>query len=485
MKKPVSEHLPPGGLPALAGLILSTLLLASCASDDNLPPPSAADASALASRSGVVSDIIDAETAEYAAAKVMNAPVNGVEVTHPKLVSGSLPITNSEGATVMYAVNFESDGGFVILSASKKTIPIVASSERGNYDPSMLTSMFVARLINQASRHITESLHYPEDSLATYAGYWSAILPPVAPTSIRLMSTLDASYQPIIDNAISNWYAQGYEVYEAQKWLMNEYGGCRYLPGLLELLEHLTTPVNWADNRPMYELSYIIIRHTLTYNKNDKQCDPVTTTWKTNAPYNTAVPNGMPLSSEAVALGQILHYFKDPVINNYSASASNPLQNNTEIANFLYDVAKNIHTVFGPSYSYATYENIKNTLSQKYRYTFQSGTFNEDQLINSISNGSPSIIIEYDLDGKSHSWVCDGYRLVSDRVDYYLMAPVGQPEDLYGGFEPCGTWDENGNGSYQFSSGGEEWYFTPFWKEWAEQHPKSPDFCHSFVFKIN
>ncbi|MDE7460981.1 MAG: C10 family peptidase [Paramuribaculum sp.] len=462
MKKPVSEHLPPGGLPALAGLILSTLLLASCASNDNLPPPSAADASALASRSGVVSDIIDAETAEYAAAKVMNAPVNGVEVTHPKLVSGSLPITNSEGATVMYAVNFESDGGFVILSASKKAIPIVASSERGNYDPSMLTSMFVSRLINQASRHITESLHYPEDSLTAYTEHWAALLPPTIEVPIRILSSNENSYQEFIDKAVSLWYADGCEVYDAKKWQNNEYGSCKYLPGLDQLLESLSMQVSWADGKPMNELSFIVVRHTYTYTKNEVGCDPVTTNWKTTAPYNSAVPNGMPLSSEAVAVGQILHYFKDPVINNFSASASNPLQNNTEIANFLYDVAKKVHTVFGSSYSYASYINVQTALSQTYHYTYQTGPFNEGELIYSINNGSPSIIIEYDIDGKSHAWICDGYRLVSDRISYYLMTPAGQPEDYFYGYECAGEWDENGVSNFQFANQTDNIYFSPF-----------------------
>lgn len=259
------------------------------------------------------------------------------------------------------------------------------------------------------------------------------------------------SYQSIIDSAVSVWESQGLEVYEAQKWLNNEYGNCRYLPDLDNLLAKFNMSVNWADGRPMNELSYIVVRHTLTYSTSGDKCDPVTSKWDVNAPYNAAVPGCKPLSSEAVALGKILHYFKDPSILDFSSSTSNPLKNNLEVANFLYDVALNTYTVFGTTYSFSTYDNLQCAIDNHYKYSFKTGNINEEDLISSIDNGSPLIVIDYDKYGRSHAWVCDGYRVVEDRIDYHLMVPVGQPEDIFGPYEPSAQWDQYGNASFQFN----------------------------------
>lgn len=41
--------------------------------------------------------------------------------------------------------------------------------------------------------------------------------------------------------------------------------------------------------------------------------------------------------------------------------------------------------------------------------------------------------------------------VVEDRIDYHLMVPVGQPEDIFGPYEPSAQWDHYGNASFQFN----------------------------------
>lgn len=78
----------------------------------------------------------------------------------------------------MYAVNFESDGGYIVVSASKKTSPIIVSSYKGSYENSKQTSPFINRLIANASAKITESFDYPTDSMDVYTTQWSVLIPP-------------------------------------------------------------------------------------------------------------------------------------------------------------------------------------------------------------------------------------------------------------------------------------------------------------------
>lgn len=177
------------------------------------------------------------------------------------------------------------------------------------------------------------------------------------------------------------------------------------------------------------------------------------------------VPNGMPLSSESVALGKILYYFNNSFVYKYSSSSTTPLQNDTEVAEFLYNIALKTGTTFNTSYSFATFPNMLSALTN-FGFSYNSGTFTQQNLMNSIDNESPTLITEYDNNQRSLTWVCDGYRIIYVRYDYFLMAPVGQLEDPFGPYEPAAQWENKSNPNFQIreSSAGEKFFnafFSP------------------------
>lgn len=454
---------------SLSSIVCYALIVVSCSNDYESSSVMERYRASSGSRSGESFLTIDTAVAKYAAYKLMNAPVDGQSAPATKTISNTTTICNRYGESVMFAIDFDS-GGYVVLSASKSTSPIVASSLQGSFDTA-IASPFMEHLIDNAKTLITESFDYHADSMMVYARQWESLIPPVKYNLHKSRAENSSSYQAIIDRTIREWESQNLEVYEAMKWLRNGYGNCVYLPDLEALLAKFNMPVNWADGKPMNELSYIVVRHTLTYATSGDKCNPVTTKWNTNPPYNASVPGGFPLSSEAVALGRILHYLDDPSVLNFSASTINPLQNDTEVANFLYDVAKKINTSFGASYSYATYGNLLDAIATKYGYAYETGIVNDQNLLSSINNGSPSIIIEYDKSGRSHAWVCDGYRVVDDRIDYFLMVPVGQPEDMFGPYEPSAQWDEQRNSNVQFNNSDASLYFNTFFEGGSTKEP--------------
>lgn len=444
---------------ALMSVVCVAVFVSCSDSEDNLNNPPKKSQRIL-SRSANESSIIDVTTAEYVASKVINAPVDGTEPAQPKKVGNSIAIRNSYDDIVMYAVNFEDNAGFVIISASMKTTPIIAMSNHGCFTSATSSSPLLQQVIEMCISQISRTLNDSDLPVDSYAAYWRPFLPPNPMNSPRKANASNSDYMEIINRIVDKWiYEDKYEVYNALTFCNDIHG--KNLPGLADVLRNLTMPVGWADSRPTNELSFIIVRHTPEFQGVSNQCTPVTTNWTTDSPYNAAVPGAMPLSSEAVAVGQLLYYYNDPVIRQFSASAANPLQNNTEIANFLYDVALNIGTVFGSTYSYASFDNMKYALSTYYHYDFESGQYNEKAIMRSIDNGSPSIIIYYDSENRSHAIITDRYRMVTDRIDYFLMAPLGQPEDPLGPYESMGQWDDYGNGSYPlFESEDNNMYFN-------------------------
>lgn len=444
----------------------ATVLPSSCTTDDPL-----IDSQAIAlnsdrpiSRSSDKSSFVDQATAEEVAKKFSSTLVEGEEEQQAKSISNTVTINNNDGLPVMYAVNFASDEGFVIVSASKATKPILAFSKVGCYSPDRVTSNFVRVMFERMSEVVTASFDYPSDSVKTYQSYWAALLPPEIPTKMMRRTNSSADYQTVLNRVLQEWYEIGYRAYPVQDWLAGTTAEYHYLQNLDKVLEELTYKVWWNNDATVAELSYIILRDNETKRSSSKYCTPITTKWHINEPYNAYVPDGYPLSSEAVALGQLLHYRKDPSIMPHSRSESNPLQNNNEIASYLYDVATKINTTFSSTYSTVPFNSLTNALSNIYKYDFTMPKPSESALISSIDSGSPVLVVGYDRNGKSDAWICSAYEEVSISREYYLMSPVGDLENgIYGPFEPQGQWNRYGESNFYFDDSKDDVYFCCFW----------------------
>ncbi|MDE6587024.1 MAG: Spi family protease inhibitor [Paramuribaculum sp.] len=438
---------------------IAALMLSSCMTDDT--PSVTSEHSTVLSRSSSVSNVIDAATAEYVAEKFSTIPVDGVERT-AKSVSNTVTINNADGIPVMYAVNFAENGGYVIVSASKATSPVIAYSNVGSYRYDNVKSQFVLRRFESLARQITLSFDYPMDSVLAHIPDWGYYLPAERNSAPKRVSA-SSGYQAIIDKVVSQWYQEGFGVYSISEWGPSCHDDYRFLPDLDRWLATLTMPVEWAGGIPMNQLCYIVVIRRETITTSLDKCAPVITKWSEGAPFNAAVPGGMMLSPEAVALGQILHYYKDPAIIVHSRAENNPLQDNAEISSFLYDVANGVNTVFGTNYSYSTINNMTDALSNRYKYNYAVSQPSEDALVSSINQGSPVMVVGYEATGKSDAWICSRYERREVRRTYMLMAPLGHPEDIiYGPYESMAEWNDDGVSNFYFDTSKDDLYFCAF-----------------------
>lgn len=458
---------------------IAALMLSSCVTDD--APSVAPQPSTVLSRSNSVSKVIDVATAEHVAEKFSTIPVDGVERT-AKSVVNTVTINNADGVPVMYAVNFAENGGYVIVSASKATSPIIAYSETGSYNQNQIGSG-IRKMMNKISSRISDTLSYPSDSINID---WYRYLP----TEKKAFKTFGAYSSPdsyaIIANVVEQWIQMGYEVCPVQQWSPGGWPMYRELVGLDKMLERLTIPVNWAGGVPANQLCYIVIQTNEAIFNSDDKCMPLTTRWNENEPFNAAVPGGMMLSPESVVLGQMLHYKNDPSVMVHSRSESHPLQDNIEISTFLYDVAKNIKTVFGINGSHSSVDNLADALSDCYGYDFALSQPSENALISSIDKGSPVMVVGYNEKGDSEAWICSRYQRRDINRKYVLMAPLGQPEGIFGPYEACAQWDNNGGANFYFDNSGDDLYFCTFanFKNWDTLYTNGLVFFGE-VFKKN
>lgn len=361
----------------------------------------------------------------------------------PRESEGIWPLTDVRGRTGAYAVGFCGGHGYAIISASRATSPVVAFKKSGCYSPLAPLPAVIEASVEMAVALSVASMSLPQDSVSAHAGEWKHYLPADATPCIDTPQ-LSSHGNVFIENVLWEWLNAGWEVYDASYWIRNQIHLTK-LDGLEETLAKLTTPVTWAGDVPQNKLAYIVYRPFLTtVTGNSVIWD---TNWDPEGIYSQSVPDGKKVSTQSVAVGQLLNYHKDSSISGYTASGNNTFATDSEIARFLYALDLEMGTVFGESHSQTTLQAMKQVLASR-KYLSTESQFDAAGYMNSIDRGLPVILQATDKSGRSDAYVGTGYRQSIGEMRYALMVPSPSPFEATGPFfqardwSACG-WSEN------------------------------------------
>ena len=149
--------------------VLTVFALASCESYDDEASMQVEDSSAKATV-GDVQQITD---------DVNSIEVNNIIASVLKKKKGRSEdgytislLKDSVGKDCMICVNYDNDGGFVLISAEKTYTPILAYAEEGNFSLDGDLPPALQDWTNYTMHDISESEFLPADSLASIACQW-------------------------------------------------------------------------------------------------------------------------------------------------------------------------------------------------------------------------------------------------------------------------------------------------------------------------
>lgn len=362
-------------------------------------------------------------------------------------------IADSKGTPCIYVLNFN-QGGWALVSATRKYQPILAHNDKGSFDVNgnmpgglMLWKENTVNTISEVDNLV------PQDTIEMYKKEWSAISPiarlqgasssegVTRPTS-RVDHWTDAPVfhsdftredydrlRGIMADSIAQWRRKGYQVETFEnvrplQLLPGPYGDQGItIDDLLRMCDGMTY-IFYSENFRF--LSCAVYRED---NFTEITGPIIQSTWNQDDNYNYSFPvknaKKCLVGCVPVAVGQLMRYFQHPQKYNW---ANMPLNYATvATSRFLLEIANEMGTDFGVNKSSTKHENMKNFLKKYYSFSTKENASGPET--SRIINGQLCLISakwdsNKDPEHKhEHTWLSWGHHYIQrmTRNDIYTF----------------------------------------------------------------
>lgn len=351
-------------------------------------------------------------------------------------------IKDGEGIDRIICVNFCNDNGFVLISAQKSHIPVLAYSDFGHFNVNTEEIPFPLNIwIGDKINEIASSENLPMDSIASVHSVWrryeTSISTPIVEDYLSdnndLINMTWDEYMllsHIMMGKINQWNAMGYRVYAINDYPGTTSLGDRY--GMGSFVQSCINPYYMDD----YWAITLVVEKDIdnSYTKARK----IKTKWTQENGFNQSlgvywnsyegVSKNIPVGCGPLSLGQIMYANRYPETFDWDAmSVSGP--GNKITADFLRELYEQCNTVFlDESYSKPPIYGSSSTFVDRmkalryYGYSYDSIPGHQIDH-NTIMTKSPLMVSSYfdkDVVNKGHAWIIDGGKHVEYRNETEL-----------------------------------------------------------------
>lgn len=331
------------------------------------------------------------------------------------------PVYANNGTLVMYAVNYPNDGGFTLISASKNYAPVLAFSDEGSLNDSILQNN---SFINEYKEYIEEVIELDSDSLRkNYAFAWL----PYEDASANILSSRvarewsDAEIAALRSQAVQNYEAQGFT--------------CLPLAHALDIIQPTPSEPNRAQNfvnqvceqtAPGYD-PYIVDIFAIK-NIETTYGPLLQTQWHQHAPFYGGARN-YKAGCWIIAMAQVMYYHKHPATYDWTSIPTNVYSYNAELDRLIRDLQVQSHANDSiDSQGTPVKTNDAVAAMQYFDYNIQKydypGVTQRNLLESSIIGNFPVFMTGYS-DSVGHAWVCDGYRYTQTQYTAGYLTRLG------------------------------------------------------------
>ncbi|MCM1318106.1 MAG: C10 family peptidase [Bacteroides sp.] len=339
-------------------------------------------------------------------------------------------ITDDNSNPLIYVVNFDDNGGFILISATKDFHPILAYNYEGHYNVNSTVPSGLDVWENDMKTAIQEAKNQDIDSIKSNRMEWtiysSKNLPkPAKPLSIGYEFITEEEYQeliPIYNQAVDDLVNNKYDVYDYPSW------SSKLFESQLYDAENRAREVYWMYEDIWSDFAIMAIHDDYEDFYTEKTVKSI---WNQLHPYNQVFPPTDNLvhayaGCGPVAMGQIMRYYEHPVKYNWIWSQM-PLNYGTrETSVFLYELAKMADARFLDSGTPVSYGDIINTMKACGYEVTHNAAPREKDIYQSLSNGMPAIILGTNPStGIGHAWVASQAHVTEWTTHYDIYNFTG------------------------------------------------------------
>lgn len=365
--------------------------------------------------------------------------------TADKLVKEVIPVSNENGELLLYIINYESNGGYVIVSAKRDYMPILAYNDEGNFDLNTIGQSNAEYWFQLQKRAIGSVAELPDSLKCEYRRMWSQYAK--QKVAVNYLNTTRGSvtnYEvgEIIERNLQKWSNEGYDIMSLESYL-----GSSSDSRSEEILNAVRTYGNDNFYGGAVQTSFVLMKD---YSYTESVPSLLKSKWDQGYGFNQFIPNNYPTGCVTIALGQIMRYHEYPSRYNWSDM---PYSGATETtARFLREVGDYANVHYDKDGSSGSYEDACSALNNNLGYT-QARIVSHDNstVCQELRMRRPVYMRGYDSSGflgfkkAGHAWVCDGFNLVVLRKTITVMClqncPIEYAPDFitaYPTFEEAG-----------------------------------------------
>ncbi len=329
-------------------------------------------------------------------------------------------IYTDKGTPGMYVINFADNGGFLLISATKKHEPILAHSESGHYN---LTDMEKPLPVLEWQNSMLSDIQRAREESDTLNSTWNAFREISETIDCRSVLSRSDPYglETMIADSLTSWRRKGYSVSSIDSYEPRDDVEKAFLEDLCNNMYPIAVD-NWKD--------YVfVVRYTKFISMRiDNMLE---TQWHQGSNFNAYFPfwNGtkekQAVGCGPIAVGQIMRYHKKPANINWNDMPATYATNST--AEFLYNLALKADA------KYETKENLTSTTIPNLKKAFESygykcklGNYNHYTVMQNIKANRPVLMSGIDVDsGKGHAWLISGvqdYENANIVIIYYPIS---------------------------------------------------------------
>lgn len=362
-------------------------------------------------------------------------------------ISNVEALTNQQGDTLIYAVNFADNQGYVLVAATKKYTPILGYAEKGHFDA---TVKGLDIWLEDEMNMLTVCLN---DTTETFNRQWGKYLHTGKLIVGKTMTQAESNFPQDLQwwwmehandlTSIDGGDDTGYEndipagVELVSSWCCTAEEAKNYLyyqDEIFSMMEQRCRNWGFQEDVSIYHIREFV---------SEDDIDPIlTTNWHQNSPYNLGV-GGQALGCVTVAVAQILNHHKKPAYFNWNLIN---IDKTVEQQSFFRTIGEQLGINYSSGDSGASIKDAERVL-KGYGYDV---TFADDcsfgQVCDNLNVDCPIFMRGVNAKDEGHAWVCDAY----ERHHYYyqltVYAPFGCSSNSSGLFEEdpfVPQWDIN------------------------------------------
>jgi len=306
---------------------------------------------------------------------------------------------------LLYIVNYGTDKGFVVISASKKTSPILAYAREGHLDVNDIENSGVACYLEDYRYQVRQVLADNSDSLRiAHAIEWARFEKGATlPENTRIISEDDFDVNAMMQAEIQRRTAEGYRYIgtlpSVRQYIPHE----DYNQLVSDIASHAHPSVDYEAT------SLFFVRDYTPYDIQPL----INVRWHQRSPFNVDAPNNR-AGCIPIAVAQILYYHQYPTYFDWANIPSTPTPNdiyNPSFCTFIKDVRNKCEVEYKEGETISSINKAKNALETYGYIVSKYDSFDKNTLKTQIRQALPVFIGGRNAsDTKGHAWVCEGYK---------------------------------------------------------------------------